>query len=113
MGKKYFTTKTRTSYQTSDVHDGRNNLYVYTDIIEPSVVGDIEAPLLRTVGVDFDQQTQTTTLQNLQFHKIRTRHFREITVYLRDSLGDRIPFERGEVYVVLTFRPTSHSGLAY
>ena len=81
-------------------------VYVYTDIVKHSIVGDKRAPLLRVVNVNpYLGDTQTVTFQPLIYQPLSRSSFRQIAVYLRDSTGQPIPFERGAVTVVLAFRP--------
>jgi hypothetical protein len=84
-------------------------VYVYTDIVKHSIVGDKRAPLLRVVNVNpFLGDTQTVTFQPLIYQPLSRSSFRQVAVYLRDSTGQPIPFERGAVTVVLAFRPISN-----
>ena len=90
----------------TDVDYRNHTVYVYTDIIHDCAVGDTQAPLLRSMAIDPQSplNVQTFSFPNLIFHPLKQSHFKEITVYLRDSTGRPIPFEHGEVSVVLTFR---------
>ena len=82
--------------------------YVYSDIVKHSIVGDKRAPLLRVVNINpYLGDTQTVTFQPLIYQPLSRSSFRQIAVYLRDSTGQPIPFERGAVTVVLALRPVS------
>ena len=81
-------------------------VYVYSDIVKHSIVGDKRAPLLRVVAINpLQGDTQTVTFQPMIYQPVCKATFKEITMYLRDSTGRHIPFERGLVTAVLAFRP--------
>ena len=78
---------------------------VYCNIIQGSVVGDIEAPLLRTVAVDTNHwENQCTTYQKLQYLPISKTKPNSISIYLRTDTGESVPFTAGRTVVTLEFR---------
>ena len=84
-------------------------VYVYSDIVKHNIVGDKRAPLLRVVNINpLLGDTQTVTFQPLMYQPVSKSSFRQIAIYLRDSTGRPIPFERGAVTVVLAFKPISN-----
>ena len=84
-------------------------VYVYSDIVKHTIVGDKKAPLLRLVNVNpLLGETQTVAFQPLIYQPVSKTSFKEIGIYLRDGTGSPIPFERGAVNVVLAFRPVSN-----
>lgn len=92
-----------------DVMFRADTVYVYSDIVKHSIVGDKRAPLLRVVNVNpLVGETQTVTFQPLIYQPVNKSSFRQITLYLRDRTGQPIPFERGAVTVVLAFRPVNN-----
>ena len=83
-------------------------LYVYSDIVKHSIVGDKRAPLLRVVAINPSKgDTQTVSFQPMIYQPVTKSSFKEISMYLRDSTGAPVPFERGAVTAVLAFRPIS------
>jgi len=77
---------------------------VYTDIIEPRVVGDTLAPLLRLVPRGTYGEDSVETFKNIEYIPLRTKYFSTIEIDIRDDTGRPIPFERGKVVVTLHFR---------
>lgn len=86
-----------------------NMLFVYTDICEPYIIGDVHAPLLRVVP--------TTAADNYNYGSIKIKNFspprfipllrtsfQTITIDIRDEFGEPIPFEYGTLTVTLHFR---------
>lgn len=79
--------------------------YVYTDIVAPQIVGDIQAPLLRIVRVK--GQTGEVISQYYdrpQYLPLMRHSFQTIQIELRLNSGNFVPFQRGKVIVILHFR---------
>ena len=108
FGPGVFLTGKTESKHVVDVMFRAQTVYVYSDIVKHSIVGDKRAPLLRVVNVNpLGGDTQTVTFQPLIYQPVSKSSFRQISIYLRDRTGQPIPFERGAVTVVLAFRPAS------
>ena len=91
----------------SDLH-GSKTIYVYCDIVEPQIVGDTNAKLIRSVPVEGKMgDVITKTLTNIQYVPVQTKSFEDIEIILRDDTGKPVPFERGNVLVTLHFRQKS------
>ena len=94
------------------------SLMIYSDLIEYSIVGDTEAPLLRCFpfisklkGGDILTTGEYMNYQpfsNLQFRPLLKNSFRSIHIDLRDTSGEKIPFVSvGITRFVLMFRKVS------
>ena len=61
----------------------------------------------RCTGVKNNSEEAMTTYDfpNPVYVPLNTNYLKEVTIYLRDSFGDPIPFEYGEVVVLLGLRP--------
>jgi hypothetical protein len=96
------------SYTASGVCDlqrGFYSLFVYCDIVEPVVVGDVKAPLLRVVNISGKEgSTISRIYQNIQYVPILRKQFDTIEIDIRSDFGQKVAFERGKVIVVLHFR---------
>ena len=105
-GKLYLGRRTKPMDMT-DVNYRNHTVYVYTDIIKNVVVGDTEAPLLRCTAVKNSSEEPMSTYDFLNpvYIPLNTNYLKEVTMYLRDSFGDPIPFEYGEVVALLGLRP--------
>ena len=85
-------------------------LFVYCNIVQPQVVGDTNAKLLRSVPVQGKMgDVVTKTFTNIQYVPVQTKSFEDIEILLRDDTGHPVPFERGKVLVTLHFRQQSPS----
>jgi hypothetical protein len=86
-------------------------MYVYSDIVEFSFVGNVMAPILRVVCM----KTSDKSLNNMsnqvyykftpvQFHSLSSNRINRIDIRLRDSAGNHIVFPQGNSLAVLQFR---------
>ena len=95
-----------------------HTLMIYSDIVEYSIVGDTKAALLRCIPfkskvknediISTGQYVNYQNFPNLQFKKILKNSFHSIKLELRDSYGEKVPFNSvGATRAVLMFRKTS------
>lgn len=92
--------------RSPDLSGHIRSLYVYSDIVSPSIVGDEHANILRIVpvansrfGTDID-----TVFTNPYYYKVNNREFSKITIYIKDDVGKTVPFEYGRLVVTLHFK---------
>ena len=82
-----------------------STIYVYCNIVQPQIVGDTNAQLLRSIPVRGESgDLITETFSNIQFVPIQTKSFGEVEILLRTDTGDPVPFEHGKVVITLHFR---------
>lgn len=84
-------------------------LFIYTDICEPYITGDVHTPLLRVVPSSVDDNYNYGSMKIKSFSPFRyvpllRTSFQTITIDIRDEFGDAIPFENGTLTVTLHFR---------
>ena len=91
--------------RTFDMHINLRMLYLYSDIVSYSFVGDTRAPLLRVCDVQgtYGQMIQTTFTHPYYVPLARTS-FESIEININNELGKPIPFEFGKAVVTLHFR---------
>ena len=90
----------------ADLERNQHALFIYTDIIESTIVGHTEVPLLNIVPTKGPHGHMIhRTLQPLHFVRIETPSFQTVRIYIRGADGAFIPFEDGIVIVKLLFRP--------
>ena len=81
------------------------SIYTYCDIIQPQIVGDTSAQLLRSIPVEGKYgDIITKTFTNIQYVPVQTKSFGDVKILLRNDTGDPVPFERGKVIATLHFR---------
>lgn len=83
-------------------------MFVYCDLIEPQIVGDVDTKLLRTVGINKTIYTygsqQTVTFTNPHYVRVLIREFENIEIDIRADQGLPIPFVFGTLCIKLHFR---------
>lgn len=94
-----------------DLNQGFHALYVYCDIVQPRHVGNILAPLLRTVAIDYNNLKKnyinTRIFNPVYFLALQKQSFSSIELDIRTDLGEPVPFESGKVLATLVFRQLS------
>ena len=86
-----------------------STIYVHCDIVQPQIVGDTSAQLLKSIpaeGTFGDIITKTFT--NIQYVPIQRKLFEDVEILLRSDTGNPVPFERGKVVATLHFRQHSY-----
>lgn len=80
-------------------------VFVYTDLIQPQYVGDTKAPLLRIVAMnDINHgKVQTITFENVHYFPLAKLSFDTIEILLKDHAGRDLPFASGTLTVTLHF----------
>ena len=94
-----------TGTNVCDLQRGFYSLFVYCDVVEHVVVGDVKAPLLRTVNITGKEGlTVNRIFQTVQYVPVQRKQFNTIEIDIRDDTGRPVPFQRGKVIVTLHFR---------
>jgi len=92
---------------------GTGNVYVYCDLLEHVMVGDIKVPLLcivnRKMAVSrVDDKVEHTAFNPVQYMPLQKKSFDTIDILLATDYGERLSFVLGKAIVVLEFRRTVH-----
>jgi hypothetical protein len=74
--------------------------YVYTNIIEPVIVGNVKVRLLRMVESDGGHAVFTSPI----YVPLQTKNFDTMEVNIMSDTGQPLPFLQGKSVVVLHFR---------
>lgn len=82
-----------------------DSLYVYSDVVQSSLVGDVMAPLLRIVPVvgSYGEMCHIEYIKPVYF-PVAKLTFSTIEIYITDSAGRKIKFRHGKTTVMLHFR---------
>ncbi|KAL3119365.1 hypothetical protein niasHT_006562 [Heterodera trifolii] len=80
-----------------DMSGGVSSFHVYTpDLIEPMMIGDVTAPVLRIVTIRGDpDQVIEEQFFAIQYHKILLKEVSEILIEIRTNSGSLMPFQYG------------------
>ncbi|KAL9971087.1 hypothetical protein ACROYT_G023573 [Oculina patagonica] len=105
FGGEITLTETTTAPYISDVSDGIQSIYIYSNIVDSQIVGDVRAPLLRIVPAEGNNGSIINkNFDNPQYLPVGTKEFETIELLIRDDVGRKISFERGRVVITLSFR---------
>ncbi|GIY33195.1 hypothetical protein CDAR_213841, partial [Caerostris darwini] len=75
------------------------------DIVQPVVVGHVEAPLLRVVRISGkDGDVINVLYDRPHYVPVIRQSFQTIEIEIRLNSGNLVPFERGKFIIVLHFR---------
>ena len=98
-------TSTQTGPRMFDPEGGLYALYVYTNLIQPGLVGDAHTPLLRIIPIKGSRgQMIAYHFEKPHYHPVRCKHIQTVEIDIRDDTGQPLAFERGKVIVKLHFR---------
>lgn len=85
-----------------------SQLYVYCDIIEPQMVGDIMCPLLRIIPLDPTKYIYGSNKMHVfsppHYMPVMRREFDTIEIDIRTNTGENVPFQFGTSCVKLHFK---------
>lgn len=93
-----------------DISEGFSSLFVYSDIVENRLVGDVMVPLLRVVPVrgspSDPQNIQWESFKHVQYIPVNRTRADTIEVNISRDNGQSVPFESGKVVLTLHFKKT-------
>ena len=100
---------TKTGEHRANLHR-KTNIFIYCDIVEPQIVGDVNVPLLGIVPSESSDKVyeKIYTGENIRYIPVQTRSFQNIKIHLRSSTYEPIPFEHGRAAVTLHLRPLKY-----
>jgi hypothetical protein len=90
-----------------DLSGGYHSLYVYSDIVKPSLVGNSFTHLLKLVAIPNNIKYGQQVLINYPnpfYVPVLIKEFDTIQIMIRDGMGNTMPFKFGRSILVLHFR---------
>jgi hypothetical protein len=88
-----------------DVSRGFHSLYVYCNVCQPQIVGDVYAPLLRSVSnIGRRGEHVTKSFTDPHYIAVTDRQVDVIEINIRNDTGELVPFTSGKVVCKLHFR---------
>lgn len=89
-----------------DLDRDMKNVYVYCDLVSPRPVGDVMAPLLRTVPTTAEKTRDTMfrIYEKPHYLPLSRFHFDTLEILLTADTGKKVPFTSGKSVVTLHFR---------
>jgi len=84
---------------------GQTEMFIYSDLVRPQMMGDHSAPLLATAVYEGDDgRRNTITFRNPQYYNLARSNIESIQVYIRSESGENLPFTFGNFSAQLHFR---------
>ena len=92
-----------------DITYGFNSLYIYCNVVRPQIVGDVYAPLLRTVALPSVGRghIMQKTYDQPHYVPVSTDELNTIEINIKDDTGKSVSFASGKVICKLHFRQKS------
>ena len=92
-----------------DLFMGKKLMYVYSDIVTYSLVGDVSVPLLRACSLPEPSTNNTIHLSfpDIHYKPVQKSHFDTIDISINTEEGMLMPFQSGKVLITLHFRKTT------
>lgn len=88
-----------------DLTAGITEIYVYTDIVDSSLVGDAFAPILKIIPIANEKAVQIVKHFPVPLYfRVKRQHIDTIQIELKTSQGTAIKFISGKTSLVLNFR---------
>lgn len=89
-----------------DTQIASDSIYIYSNIVRPTIVGNKYLPLIRTIATRLtDEQTYVNQIfLSPQYIPLNSSYINEIEIQINDTLGRKIEFQFGKVVVKLHFR---------
>ena len=90
------------------IRNGMHQLFVYGNIVEPQLVGDVYAPLLQTVALATNikrgAHQETVAFDNPHYVPVITDEISTIEINIKRDSGENVSFETGKSVCTLHFR---------
>jgi hypothetical protein len=84
---------------------GIRQLYVYSPIVEQSIVGNQKAPLLRVINVTGEPGQIQEAIYSTEYHyRLQNKRISEIRIEIRSETGRLVRFEWGNTLITLHFK---------
>ena len=101
----YVVTTNQISPNEVDLDGNYRDMYIYSDVLQYRLVGDVSTPLLRAIATEGkDDQTIRKSFQDIHYIPVSRSSIETIEIDIRTDTGQPVPFEKGRVDAVLHFR---------
>ena len=89
----------------SDLNAGIHSMFIYTDIIRETLVGNTFSPLLRNINVVPKRDIYIQrSFDRVHYMKLNSNRINNIEIKICNSLGELIKFYFGDVIIKIHFR---------
>jgi len=94
-----------TAESMPDLKAGQYSLFVYCDVVQPQIIGNVVAPIIRVVSISGSYgDTIDQHYHNPHYVPVLQKEFDTIEINIKDDTGKDVAFDHGKVFVKLHFR---------
>ena len=81
-------------------------MYVYSNLVKDSIIGNVFAPIVRVVGLEDKPKIETIHREFTVPHylPLRSSSFNEVVLELTDGMGNSMKFNQGNSMAVFHFK---------
>jgi hypothetical protein len=93
-----------------DVNRGTHTIFIYCDVVQDSIVGDVKAPLLRSVIArgNYGENVREVFVKPM-YVPLKSNHFDTIRIAIKSETGELVKFNYGNSCVTLHFRQVARN----
>ena len=93
------------SPMTADIQAGFHQLYIYCDVVKPQRIGNVHACFLEHISISKENKSLINKRPNpIHYLPLGRSWINSVHIYLRNELGEKIPFTQGKVLIKLHFK---------
>lgn len=108
-GERKVSANSQESPFVTDLSGGLECLYIYSNIVSYQIVDDTKARLLKVIPIEGKHGEMVYRSFDVPtYYPIGTKDFQDVSIDLRTSAGNKIPFSHGRIVVNLHFRRKSY-----
>lgn len=94
-----------TAESMPDLRAGQYSLFVYCDVIQPQIIGNVVAPIIRVVSISGSYGDSVDQhYDNPHYVPVLKKEFETIEINIKDDVGKDVAFDHGKVFIKLHFR---------
>lgn len=92
--------------RSPDLHIANYNMFIYSNLVTETLVGDSMLPILRSVPIDPEQRGKyiTKSFEKPRYIPLSSNFFQNIEILICDDLGNPIKFQWGKTVIHLHLR---------
>lgn len=106
LSEETYTDKIITGFRIPKIMQRNIQMMIYTNIIEPVLVGDVTVPLLKSVWVEKHKRDDLVQIieKNPMYLPVSAEYINNIEINIRDDIGKYIFSKHDKTYLTLHFR---------
>ena len=92
--------------QDPDFNLPTHNMFIYCNLVQETLVGDVLVPLLRSIAIkkENDGKYTSVSFQHPRYCKLASTFFQHIHIYIANDIGEVVRFLHGKIVATLHFK---------